>query len=179
MGPLGSVGTDISYAETISGDENEEIKVDPTGKGAGFSAVLYDNTNGLPTSEANAIAETREGFLWIGSYSGLIRYDGSKFERIDSTTGITSVVSLYVDSKDRLWIGTNDNGVGVMEKGQIRMLENSEGLTSRSIRSFTSVSSSGITSGSSSRNLYPCTGSMWAWMKPGSWAWAGICSCTG
>ena len=137
MGPLGSVGTDISYAETISGDENEEIKVDPTGKGAGFSAVLYDNTNGLPTSEANAIAETREGFLWIGSYSGLIRYDGSKFERIDSTTGITSVVSLYVDSKDRLWIGTNDNGVGVMEKGQIRMLENSEGLTSRSIRSFT------------------------------------------
>ena len=128
---------DFAYAETISGDENEDIKVDPTGQGSGFSAVLYDNTNGLPTSEANAIAETREGFLWIGSYSGLIRYDGSKFERIDSTTGVTSVVSLYVDSKDRLWIGTNDNGVGVMEKGKIRMLENSEGLTSRSIRSFT------------------------------------------
>lgn len=130
-------GEDIVFAETISGDENEDIKVDPTGQGSGFSAVLYDNTNGLPTSEANAIAETREGFLWIGSYSGLIRYDGSKFERIDSTTGVTSVVSLYVDSKDRLWIGTNDNGVGVMEKGKIHMLENSEGLTSRSIRSFT------------------------------------------
>ncbi|MBE5905461.1 MAG: hypothetical protein E7277_01535 [Lachnospiraceae bacterium] len=41
----------------------------------GYSAVLYDNTNGLPTSEANAIAETSEGFIWIGSYSGLIRYD--------------------------------------------------------------------------------------------------------
>ncbi len=133
----GAKGEDISYAETISGDENEDIKVDPTGKAAGFSAVLYDNTNGLPTSEANAIAETSEGFLWIGSYSGLIRYDGNKFERIDSTTGVTSVVSLYVDSKDRLWIGTNDNGVGVMEKGQVRMLESSEGLTSRSIRSFT------------------------------------------
>ena len=133
----GDPGAGTVYAETISGDENEDIKVDPTGKGAGFSAVLYDNTNGLPTSEANAIAETREGFLWIGSYSGLIRYDGNKFERVDSTTGVTSVVSLYTDSKDRLWIGTNDNGVAVMEKGQIRMLENSEGLTSSSIRSFT------------------------------------------
>ncbi len=129
--------SDEVHAETISGDENEDIKVDPTGKGAGFSAVLYDNTNGLPTSEANTIAETREGFLWIGSYSGLIRYDGSKFERIDSTTGVTSVVSLYTDSKDRLWIGTNDNGVAVLEKGQIRRLESSDQLTSSSIRSFT------------------------------------------
>ena len=48
--------------------------VDPTGRGEGYSAFLYDNTSGLPTSEANAIAQTDEGFIWIGSYSGLIRY---------------------------------------------------------------------------------------------------------
>ena len=79
-------------AENISGGDNDEIVVDPTGDGEGYAAVVYNNTNGLPTSEANAIAETKEGFLWIGSYSGLIRYDGSTFERIDSTTGVTSVV---------------------------------------------------------------------------------------
>ncbi len=45
----------------------------------------------------------------IKSFLCLIRYDGNTFERIDSTTGITSVVSLHVDSKDRLWIGNNDN----------------------------------------------------------------------
>ncbi len=132
----GGIGPDAVYAETISGDENEDINVDPTGRAEGFSAVLYDNTNGLPTAEANAIAETREGFLWIGSYSGMIRYDGNTFERIDSTTGVTSVVSLYVDSKDRLWIGTNDNGVAMMERGEIRLFENAEGLKSYSIRSF-------------------------------------------
>ncbi len=87
----------------------ENGSVDPIKHSTGYSAVLYNNTNGLPTSEANDIAETGEGFIWIGSYSGLIRYDGNTFERIDSTTGITSVVSLHVDSKDRLWIGTNDN----------------------------------------------------------------------
>ena len=94
-------GSFTVYAETNSGDDNNEVAVDPTGKGDGYAAVLYNNTNGLPTSEANALAETSEGFIWIGSYSGLIRYDGNTFERIDSTTGIASVVSLYVDQ----WIG--------------------------------------------------------------------------
>ena len=60
------------------------------GRSDNYSAVLYDNTNGLPTSEANALAETSEGFLWIGSYSGLVRYDGNTFERIDfASTGIS------------------------------------------------------------------------------------------
>ena len=123
-------------AENISGTDNNEINVDPTGNGEGYAAVVYNNSNGLPTSEANAIAETKEGFLWIGSYSGLIRYDGSTFERIDSTTGVTSVVSLYVDSKERLWIGTNDNGVAYMEKGDITFYKDVEGLKSSSIRSI-------------------------------------------
>ena len=48
-----------------------------SGRGAGYASVLYDRSNGLPTSEANAIATTSDGFIWIGSYSGLIRYDGN------------------------------------------------------------------------------------------------------
>jgi energy-coupling factor transport system substrate-specific component len=99
--------------------------------------VLYDNTNGLPTSEANAIAETSDGFIWIGSYAGLIRYDGNTFVRMDSTTGLTSVVSLYVDSQDRLWIGTNDNGVAVMENGEFRRWGKLEGMKSTHTRAIT------------------------------------------
>ncbi|SEQ28511.1 energy-coupling factor transport system substrate-specific component [Lachnospiraceae bacterium NE2001] len=124
------------YAETISGDDNDEVAVDPTGKGDGYAAVLYNNTNGLPTSEANALAETREGFIWIGSYSGLIRYDGNTFDRIDSTTGIASVVSLYVDNMNRLWIGTNDNGVAVMEDGEFTFYQEEDGLGSSSVRAI-------------------------------------------
>lgn len=133
---FGITAVRISRAENSSGGDYEDMSVDPTTRGEGYSAVLYDNTNGLPTSEANAIAETEEGFIWIGSYSGLIRYDGNTFERIDSTTGITSVVSLYVDSKNRLWIGTNDNGVAVMDRGEYTHYNNVEGLKSSSIRSI-------------------------------------------
>ena len=110
--------------------------VDPVSRGEAFSAVLYNNTNGLPTSEANDIAQTSEGFIWIGSYSGLIRYDGKTFERMDSTGGLASVVRLYVDQKDRLWIGTNDNGVAMMERGELRQWRMADGLGSDKIRTI-------------------------------------------
>ena len=120
-----------------SGNRNIEPSVDPVESTEGFSAVLYNNTNGLPTSDANAIAQTEEGFLWIGSYAGLIRYDGNNFERIDSTHGIANVRCLYVDSRDRLWIGTNDAGVFVLERGVYRKWDREDGLTSVSIRTIT------------------------------------------
>ena len=136
--------SDVPYAfmaSAESGGDEASISVDPTGQSDGYSAVMYDNTNGLPTSEANAIAQTEEGFIWIGSYSGLIRYDGNSFERIDSTTGIASVVSLFVDSKNRLWVGTNDSGVAVMENGEFKMFGKKDGLRSLSVRSITEDSS--------------------------------------
>ncbi len=53
------------------------------------------------------------------------------------STGITSVVSLYVDSKNRLWIGTNDNGVVVMDQGVFTHFNRTGGMKSSSIRSIT------------------------------------------
>ena len=91
--------------------EEQPAVVDPVGERDRCSYVLYNNTNGLPTSEANDIVQTQEGFIWIGSYAGLVRYDGSRFELTDPTTGVTSVKCLFVDSRNRLWVGTNDNGV--------------------------------------------------------------------
>ena len=128
---------DYVHAETISGADNDKVNIDFTGQNEGYSAFLYNNSNGLPTSEANAIAETEEGFIWIGSYSGLIRYDGNTFERIDSSTGIASVTALYVDSKNRLGIGSNDSGTAMMERGEIKIFKDESGSQSLSIRSIT------------------------------------------
>ena len=128
----------LAYGENFSintaGVPNLPLSVDPTGRTEGFSAILYNNPNGLPTSEANAITETEEGFIWIGSYAGLMRYDGNMFERFDSTTGIANVRSLFVDSKDRLWIGTNDSGLFLMVKGSLQKWDQVEGMKSSSIR---------------------------------------------
>ena len=131
--PLAANGEEL----TADNAGSPAISVDPSGSSEGYSAVLYDNTNGLPTSEANAIAETSDGFIWIGSYAGLIRYDGNTFERMDSTGGLTSIKCLYVDSRDRLWIGTNDNGVAVMEHGEFRKWGKLDGMKSAHTRAIT------------------------------------------
>jgi|GEM_PF-569251 len=131
---MGSALSAWAISMNISGCENLTPSIDPVAENEGFSAVIYDNTNGLPTSEANAIAQTSEGFIWIGSYSGLVRYDGNSFERFDSTTGVANVKSLYTDSKDRLWIGTNDSGVFLMDKGELTHWDRPQGLKSSAVR---------------------------------------------
>ena len=113
---------------TVSADEADSEK--------GYSAFLYDNSSGLTTSEANAIAQTGIGFVWIGGYSGLTRYDGNEFHHFDSTSGISSVNCLFVDSKDRLWIGTNDSGVAMRQNAQFQFWGRNEGLISLSIRAL-------------------------------------------
>ncbi|MBP5230590.1 MAG: HD domain-containing protein [Clostridia bacterium] len=112
------------------------ISHDPTGRGIGFDTVLYDSSNGLPTSEANAIVQSPDGFIWIGGYSGLIRYDGNEFYRYGTASHIASVVSLFIDSRGRLWIGTNDSGVSFFTDDQFTSYGKADGLRSSSIRSI-------------------------------------------
>lgn len=102
----------------------------------GHLSVIYNSDNGLPTSEANSIAQTSDGFIWIGSYGGLVRYDGTSFETFDPVNGVPGVVSLFVDSKDRLWIGTNDNGVAMFSNEKFTSYSDSEALSSHCIRAI-------------------------------------------
>ena len=102
----------------------------------GYFTYLYDNSNGLSTSEANAVAQMDIGFIWIGGYSGLTRYDGIEFHHFDPNTGIASVNCLYVDSKNRLWIGTNDSGLAMRQNAKFQFWGRNDGLTSLSVRAI-------------------------------------------
>ena len=103
----------------------------------GYYAQMYDAKNGLPTSEANFVLGTDEGYIWIGGYSGIIRYDGSNFYRFNNTDGLTSARALFEDSQGRIWIGTNDNGVVYFDdKRNPIHLTDEMGLPSSSIRTF-------------------------------------------
>ena len=48
-----------------------------------YSYEIYDASNGLPTSDAMFLMGASDGYIWIGGYSGVVRYDGSTFDRID------------------------------------------------------------------------------------------------
>ncbi len=126
---------EIDYTQ-IGGKHNGELGVHPISQDEGYSSVLYNNLNGLPTSEANDIVQTYDGFIWIGSYAGLIRYDGSRFERMYVTDGLTNIKCLFVDTAGRLWAGSNDNGLILLDNGNITRWGLEDGLKSLSVRSI-------------------------------------------
>ncbi len=101
-----------------------------------YTSVIYDATNGLPTSDANYILGAKDGYVWFGGYSGIIRYDGNTFERLPTTNGLTSGRAFFEDSKGRIWVGTNDNGVVLIDGERIRQFTYKDGLPSSSIRNF-------------------------------------------
>ena len=132
-----------------SSEENTNIKPDmdySSGGGyaitgqldnVGYSAKLYNADNGLPTSDANCIFSADDGYIWVGGYSGIFRYDGAVFERLDSTEGLTNGRAIFQDSLGRIWVGTNDNGVVIVDKDFNQThITYREGLPTSSIRDF-------------------------------------------
>ena len=102
-----------------------------------YVQTIYSSTNGLPCGEANDIAITGDGIMWIGTYAGLYRYNGREFRWMDSFDSVRNVNCLYVDEEGRLWIGTNDNGLSIMINEQVvNVIDQSQGLPANSVKSI-------------------------------------------
>ena len=69
--------------------------------------TTYSTLNGLPTGKANSITQTEDGYIWIGQYAGLTKYNGSEFSTITSLNDydLTGVVVLE-SYKNKLLVGT-------------------------------------------------------------------------
>lgn len=69
--------------------------------------------DGLPSSNINAFAEDRTGYLWLASRDGLARFDGRNYRIWRAENGLRDnlVWSLHADKHNRLWIGTQNAGL--------------------------------------------------------------------
>ncbi|MHC1764476.1 MAG: two-component regulator propeller domain-containing protein [Verrucomicrobiia bacterium] len=77
---------------------------------SGYFLRTWDTDDGLPENSATAIAQTRDGYLWVGTFNGLVRYNGDGFRVFDRTNTPqlpgAEIVNLFADQRDRLWIST-------------------------------------------------------------------------
>jgi ligand-binding sensor domain-containing protein/signal transduction histidine kinase len=75
---------------------------------------------GLPQNVVIAMAQTRDGYLWLGTQQGLARFDGVHFKTFNdgNTPGLnsTTITKLFEDSRGNLWIGTQNGGVVMVNK---------------------------------------------------------------
>ena len=81
---------------------------------AGGAQPRFDSwttENGLPQNSVNDILQTRDGYLWLATFGGLVRFDGVRFVIFDrSTPGIGSqrIRALHQDRNGTLWAATED-----------------------------------------------------------------------
>ncbi len=82
----------------------------------------------LPQSSVISIIQSRQGYLWLGTLNGLVRFDGLRFTVFDEVSnpelGGRKVVHIFEDSRQNLWIGTDPAGITVIDKsGGFRHLD--------------------------------------------------------
>ncbi|UQZ91038.1 hypothetical protein C4J81_18165 [Deltaproteobacteria bacterium Smac51] len=109
--------------------------------------TVYDLNGPIPIVQANQVLQTRDGYIWIASYDGLFRYDGrmTKFFSLEGDGfPSVSITALYEDSRQRLWVGTNNAGLVLMDKGKISIFSIEEGLSSSSVRAVAEDSQGNI-----------------------------------
>ena len=104
-----------------------------------YSPILYDIHSGMPFSEAQSVVQTPDGFIYVGCYGGLLRYDGREFYRYEDILGVRD---LLADSRGRLWIAAD--GLLCLEKGELRRFGTPEGLPSETVNSVTEDSRGNI-----------------------------------
>lgn len=103
-----------------------------------YIQLEYSNNEGLLSGEANDIAQTKDGKLWIGTYAGLFTYDGSKFRHIGDVDSVKNVNCLFVDEEGRLWVGTNDDGVTIfINEHVMNVIDEENGVLSNTVKSIT------------------------------------------
>lgn len=77
------------------------------------SIRIWQTEDGLGQNSVTAITQTKDGYIWVGTYGGLSRFDGERFQNFDAVNTPeledSSIVSLYEDPEGTLWIG-HDSG---------------------------------------------------------------------
>src|SRR3984957_1930680 len=88
----------------------------------GYGHQAWQAPEGLPQDSVQAILQTRDGFLWVGTERGLARFDGLHFDVFQSKNAggikINYVEVLYESRDATLWIGTRDSGLIGMKNGK-------------------------------------------------------------
>ena len=85
---------------------------------------VWQTEDGLPDNKVMAVTQTKDGYIWVGTYSGLARFDGLRFTVFDNSTTremhSPQVTSLFAADDGTLWIGHANGEVTSYKAGVFR-----------------------------------------------------------
>ncbi|HEY4417457.1 MAG TPA: two-component regulator propeller domain-containing protein [Verrucomicrobiae bacterium] len=88
---------------------------------ASYEVDVWQIGEGLPQGTVTSIAQTGDGYLWLGTQNGLARFDGVSFKVFNENNvpaiKNNRIVQLFVDRADRLWIGAEQGNLVCYQNG--------------------------------------------------------------
>jgi ligand-binding sensor domain-containing protein len=100
---------------------------------------VWDDRSGVP-ADIRALAQTSDGYLWVGSLRGLYRFDGVQFQKFEPESGARlpsqEVRSLFAASDGRLWVGYRTGGASVLAAGKLTNYNSTDGFPEVQVRGF-------------------------------------------
>ena len=130
------------------------LALEPSTPLASYGRQAWVMENGLPQNTVQALVQTQDGFIWLGTEVGLVRFDGTGFAIFDrnSTPALpgNDVRCLLAARDGSLWIGTSD-GLARWKDGAVTAFTTANGLPGGAVNSL--VETSG--------------GTVWAWTDQG------------
>ena len=110
LGRTRQAGAVVGCALLLSaGSRPAKASLDPDKPLTQYIHQAWQAAEGLPQNSVLALAQTADGYLWLGTEEGLVRFDGARFVVFDKrTAGLNDnqIQSLFVDSHQNLWIGS-------------------------------------------------------------------------
>jgi signal transduction histidine kinase/ligand-binding sensor domain-containing protein len=111
----------------------------------GFETLTVDN--GLPENEVRGITQTPDGYLWIATFNGLVRFDGvhlTVFNRKTPGLQANQFGSFLQGGGGDLWIASVDNGLVRYHNGVFRRYGKQQGVPDASINGLTADGKGGV-----------------------------------
>ncbi|MGA2851393.1 MAG: two-component regulator propeller domain-containing protein [Terracidiphilus sp.] len=117
--------------------------LEPTTPLANFSRQAWGLENGLPQNTVQALVQSQDGFIWLGTEFGLVRFDGNSFQVFDKNSKPAlpgnDVRCLLATKDGSLWIGTSE-GLARSKDGIITSFTTKDGLPGNGIRALAEAS---------------------------------------
>ncbi len=101
-----------------------------------FGIQTWQTENGLPQNTIHGILQTRDGFLWLATEGGLVRFDGQQFSTYDTqnSPGLNSnyINALAEDHSGALWLATAE-GLTRLQQSKFHTWTTADGLPSNNV----------------------------------------------
>jgi signal transduction histidine kinase/ligand-binding sensor domain-containing protein len=111
-----------------------------------YTRTVWNQEHGLPQDTVRAIAQTKDGYLWLGTDEGLAQFDGYDFTVFNRENGAlpdNSVGALWAASDGSLWVGT-PGGLTRYRSGKFTTFTTKDGLGDTPVSSITEDRSGAI-----------------------------------